>query len=137
MKPHRPPRLMTGGPGSDRLTGSAADEILVGGPGRDLLSGGAGRDQFVMRSLLEAGDIIGDFQPGIDVLVLDELLRSLGIAGSQALSGGWLVCSTHGSDALIGIDVDGARGPLAARPLLLLRGVGCTALLARPESLKL
>ncbi|MGR6808393.1 ExeM/NucH family extracellular endonuclease (plasmid) [Sphaerotilus natans] len=132
-----PPRLMSGGPGSDRLTGSAADEILVGGPGRDLLSGGAGRDQFVMRSLLEAGDIIGDFQPGIDVLVLDELLRSLGIAGSQALSGGWLVCATHGSDALIGIDVDGARGPLASRPLMLLRGVGCAALLARPESLKL
>ncbi len=62
---------LTGGPGDDRLYGQAGRDRLDGGEGNDLLVGGAGRDTFVFRS---GHDVIADFDPLIDRLLLDPVL---------------------------------------------------------------
>lgn len=56
--------------GDDNLTGGAGIDELIGGLGSDTLTGGADRDYFFLDSRLDAiaGDIIADFEPGIDIL---------------------------------------------------------------------
>jgi putative metal-binding protein/hemolysin type calcium-binding protein len=40
------PLAISGGPGNDKLTGGAANDVLVGGDGNDQLNGGAGVDEY-------------------------------------------------------------------------------------------
>lgn len=57
-----------GGPGDDRFTGNALDNLLVGGAGDDTLSGGAGKDVLVAgagNDTLSGGD-------GADIYVVGE-----------------------------------------------------------------
>lgn len=58
---------LRGGSGTDRLEGGAGDDTLIGGEGADILVGGPGRDTFVLRR--GDGDIVVDFEPGIDTRV--------------------------------------------------------------------
>jgi predicted extracellular nuclease len=129
------PLVLRGTAGADQLLGTAADEVLIGGPGRDLLTGGGGRNQFVYTSVLDGGDTITDFRPGRDSLVLTALLRSLA-APADALASGHVVCAAQGADALVSIDADGRAGAARARPLVLLRNLGCAALTS-PDNLRL
>lgn len=129
------PVVRRGTAGADQLLGSVADEVLIGGPGRDLLTGGGGRNQFVYTSVLDGGDTITDFRPGRDSLVLTALLRGLG-APADALASGHVLCSAQGTDALVSIDPDGRTGAARARPLVLLRQLGCAAL-TTPDNLRL
>ena len=55
---------------NDALTGNASDNIIVGGGGADLMVGGEGSDTFVIGGLGDAGDSIGDFTSGEDILEL-------------------------------------------------------------------
>lgn len=126
-----PPKRITGGAGNDTLSGTPGDDILTGGIGRDTLSGGAGRDQFVYASVLDGGDTITDFQPGLDVIVLRALLQSLGLAGmADPIGQGVLGCSSLASGALLAIDPDGIGGPQRARPLAQFKGHGCASVMA-------
>ncbi|HEY9643237.1 MAG TPA: DUF4347 domain-containing protein, partial [Coleofasciculaceae cyanobacterium] len=59
-----------GGTQSDQLSGGAGNDILIGGRKADILTGGAGRDQFVFRSIGEAGDRITDFRVRQDKIVV-------------------------------------------------------------------
>lgn len=59
------------GPGDDRVTGSPGPDRLAGGAGDDTLTGGAGADAFVLRRAEPGQDVITDFQPGQDRLVLE------------------------------------------------------------------
>jgi uncharacterized protein len=130
-----PPKRITGTAGADVLVGTAGDDIITGGPGRDVLTGGAGRDLFVYNSVLDGGDTITDFQPGLDVIVLTQLISGLGLS-ANSLPAGVVSCTSLGADALIGIDRDGSAGPLPSRPLVLLKNLGCARALA-PQNYQL
>lgn len=60
-----------GGAGQDRIEGSTGDDFLDGGAGRDDLSGGAGQDLFVFADFERGFDVIRDFVPGTDQIVVD------------------------------------------------------------------
>jgi D-alanyl-D-alanine carboxypeptidase len=63
--------------GDDRLAGGAGRDVLTGGAGADTLRGGAGADTFVFRdaahSPIFAGDVIRDFQMGVDHIDLSAM----------------------------------------------------------------
>lgn len=70
--------LLVGGAGGDVLRGGGDADILVGGRGNDRLDGGGGadvlvggkgRDKFYVSA--GDGDIIADFEPGVDRLFVD------------------------------------------------------------------
>ncbi|MBI5256157.1 MAG: type I secretion C-terminal target domain-containing protein [Burkholderiales bacterium] len=115
-------QLVTGGSGRDTLTGTTANDTLTGGAGRDTLTGGAGADHFVYSSLLDAGDLITDFERGIDHLTISALLTSVGYAGSKPVSDGYLGLTPGSGRAYVTFDADGSAGPGAARVLVELVG---------------
>ena len=121
-------KSLTGTSGRDTIVGTPGDDIIEGGPGADTLTGNGGRNQFVYGSMLDAGDVITDFTPGMDTLVLTRLLASLGIVSADPLASGHVTCTASGAGAVIGVDADGAAGPARPKPLLQLRGVACSAL---------
>ena len=123
-------KSLKGTDGRDTIVGTPGDDIIEGGPGADTLTGNGGRDQFVYSSMLDAGDVITDFKPGIDTLVLTKLLAATGIASADPLASGHVTCTTSSAGAIIGIDTDGSAGPIKTKPLLQLKGVACSAVTA-------
>ncbi|WP_284618399.1 endonuclease/exonuclease/phosphatase family protein [Aquabacterium humicola] len=107
----------------DNLKGTAANDTIRGGAGRDLIATGGGADTLVYTSLLDAGDIVSDFQPGIDHLNIAALLASIKYAGSDPVADGVLAVVAATGKSLVTIDVDGSAGPGAARVLVELTGV--------------
>jgi Ca2+-binding RTX toxin-like protein len=82
---------LLGGSGPDTLTGRGSDDVLSGegGPdkldghdGRDTLIGGQGADRF-MFVVTVSGDVIQDFEHGVDKIVLDHdyIFTALGAPG--------------------------------------------------------
>jgi Ca2+-binding RTX toxin-like protein len=68
-------QLLEGNTGANRLDGGAGNDTLNGGFGNDTLHGGTGADQFRFDSVLSATgnvDLIADFDPAIDRIVLDD-----------------------------------------------------------------
>ena len=63
--------ILEGGAGGDVVYGGEGGDVLSGGGGEDILYGGSGRDAFVFDSVNDAGDVIGDFQTGRDVLAFN------------------------------------------------------------------
>jgi uncharacterized protein len=120
-------KAFNGTGGRDTLVGSAGDDVITGGAGADTLTGGAGANQFVYSSMVDAGDVITDFKPGVDTLVLTQLLASTGIAAAAPLASGHVTCTANAAGAIIGIDTDGALGPVKSKPLLQLKGIACGA----------
>jgi Ca2+-binding RTX toxin-like protein len=69
---------LDGGGGADTLNGGLGRDVLIGGLGVDRLAGGDSlRDQFLFRSIAEAGDIITDFDAA-DQIVLEGSAFGLG-----------------------------------------------------------
>lgn len=61
--------VLQGGSGNDSLMGNAGNDELGGGPGADTLTGGAGAEIYFYQLASESfGDIITDFEAGIDGL---------------------------------------------------------------------
>nr|WP_246312391.1 endonuclease/exonuclease/phosphatase family protein [Aquabacterium terrae] len=116
-------QVINGTNGRDTRIGTAANDTIKGGGGRDLLTGGAGADGFVYTSLLDAGDVITDFQPGVDYLVIRALLTSVGYSGSDPVGAGYLGLTAGNGRSYVTFDADGAAGPGAARVLAELTGV--------------
>lgn len=108
---------LAGGPGYERITGFA---------GGDTLSGGGGVDLFTYTSPRDAGDVITDFEPGVDALDLRPLLDSLSIRGAAA--GGYVQLAACGADTLVLFDADGSAGAGRPLPLLRLRGIAAAGL---------
>jgi len=63
--------ILTGDAGPNRMFGNAGDDVLTGLGGSDVIQGGAGRDSFVFVSPADGVDVLGDFEPGIDKVVID------------------------------------------------------------------
>jgi hypothetical protein len=63
-----------GGSGHDNLRGGAGNDVLVGDRGIDVLYGGDGADTFMLQ-LTSGVDVVQDFTPGEDQLVLGTSLR--------------------------------------------------------------
>jgi len=106
----------------DALTGTDTDDIIIGKQGRDTLTGGEGADQFVYTSILDAGDIITDFQVGSDKIVLAEVFDSFDYSGSNPIADGYLKMVSSGSDSIIAIDPDGP-GSGQERPFILVQNL--------------
>jgi Ca2+-binding RTX toxin-like protein len=58
------------------IKGGSGNDVIAGNGGKDLLSGGRGSDSFVFRDLNDAGDLITDFELGMDQLDMRELLQA-------------------------------------------------------------
>ena len=63
--------LLVGGAGLDVLIGGTGSDTLEGGLGLDVLTGGAGIDHFVFNRG-DGPDLVTDFQPGVDKIVLGD-----------------------------------------------------------------
>ncbi len=97
---------------------------------RELLSGTAGADRFVFSSVLQGGDSVSGFQPGVDQIVVKDILASLGRAAVvDPIGQGYITCVATRSGAAIGIDSDGAAGALPTRALVQLNGLNCASVL--------
>ncbi len=88
------------------VAGGAGDDTLLGGGGDDVLHGEAGADLFVFDPGM-GRDLVTDFQPGVDRL----LLRGLGVSGFALL----LDATADGGEGAV-IDFGGGQR-------LLLQGV--------------
>ena len=69
--------LLFGDAGSDSLDGGSGNDVLIGGSGSDLLDGGTGVDRLIGGSGSDVfvfaaadGDTIGDFEDGIDRIMI-------------------------------------------------------------------
>jgi Ca2+-binding RTX toxin-like protein len=69
---------LTGSAGANKIDGGNSNDTVNGGAGFDTLIGGAGRDQFVFDTTpgLSNWDMIVDFTPGQDKIVLDRSIYS-------------------------------------------------------------
>ncbi|MBT9455675.1 MAG: ExeM/NucH family extracellular endonuclease [Burkholderiaceae bacterium] len=118
-------KAVKGSVGRDTIVGTTGDDVIEGGFGADTLTGNGGRDQFVYSSVLDGGDTISDFKPGVDLLVLTKLLQSLGIVSAEPWAQGYVSCTPSALGALIGIDPDGSAGPQKSRALVMMKGQSC------------
>jgi subtilisin-like proprotein convertase family protein len=109
--------ILSGLGGADTLQGGLGDDRLRGGTGRDFLTGGAGADHFVFASANEVGigsrgDVITDFETGIDVIDLSVIDAKSG-RNNQAFSSTFVSDFTHQKGQLMieqtldGVDVSG------------------------------
>lgn len=85
--------ILIGGDGDDKLCGQSGSDTLQGGAGDDFLFGGGGRDTFIFDS---GSDIIADFDPYVDRLVIDYSQLGIGPLDVDLLS----TLATNTSDGL-------------------------------------
>lgn len=90
--------ILHGGDGDDLISGDRDNDLLYGNEGRDTLTGGSGADIFV----LSAGrDLITDFEPGRDLIGLDQGLtfdRLRILPGTNGNTGNTII--TNGGEVL-------------------------------------
>ncbi len=112
--------LIMGGAGTDSLDGGAGNDTIYGGAGADTLAGGAGMDVFWLTGLPDAGDMIADFEPVIDRLVVYPLHGGT-LTVDQSFIQGVLSVVASGPDTLLRYDADGFGG---AAPVTVLTFLG-------------
>lgn len=121
-------KKIKGTAGRDVIVGTDGDDIIEAGAGADALTGGKGRDQFVYKSMIDAGDVITDFTPADDLLDLSGLMRSLSIVSANPLASGHVVCTNSIGAVVIGINAGGTGALTRSRPLVQLKGLSCDKL---------
>jgi Ca2+-binding RTX toxin-like protein len=102
---------LRGGGGNDSLSGAAGNDVLVGGIGNDTLTGGIGADTFIFNSRNDRGDLITDFNPIDDTIVVSAAAFGGGLQAGTGLEASRFVLGTTASDAndrFIYNSVDGA-----------------------------
>jgi Ca2+-binding RTX toxin-like protein len=92
------------GGGNDQLDGGDGNDVLEGGTGADTLTGGAGADIFVFGALDARarlpvydtqGDVVTDFQDGVDRLDLSQFAHRLPSVPTDVLADGNFTDLTH------------------------------------------
>jgi hypothetical protein len=116
-------KTVNGTASRDVLVGTPGDDILTGGGGADLKTGGAGMDLFTYTSMRDAGDVVTDFEPGLDKIDLRSLLAAHGYAGHDAVAEGFVRFAAVLGGSALQVDTDGPAGPASFRALLTLRGL--------------
>jgi Ca2+-binding RTX toxin-like protein len=115
--------------GTDTLIGGDGDDWLFGGKGNDTLTGGSGNDTFVYSDITDAGDMIIDFTVGSDKIILTDVLRKSGYAGSNPIGDGYLnIRQVNAGLTSIQIDPDGFGKAFRPAPLLLMKNVQASSL---------
>jgi Ca2+-binding RTX toxin-like protein len=108
----------------DSLIGTDSNDIITGFQGADRITTGNGEDKLVYNSIVDAGDLITDFDPSNDIIDLQGVLQSIGFDGSNAIDDGYVQLVSYGSRGTsLQIDADGADGSAIFRPYLFLQGV--------------
>lgn len=125
-----PDALLEGTSGPDILVAARfGSSALAGREGADILFGGDLGDVFDYDALSDAGaggDVIANFQKGMDDLDLHDLLAGLpGYDGTNAFSAGYLRFEPSGADTLVQVDGDGGADDFAT--LATLIGVSLTS----------
>lgn len=123
--------LLRGGVGNDTLIGGAGNDILIGGADDDTLTGDIGLDQFVYQVLSDQGvnsDIITDFNPSQDKLVLTDLFKSLNYSGSNPIDDNYLRFVSSGVNTQVQIDPDGLASTQGFSSLVTLNKVSASSL---------
>ena len=97
---------------ADILDGGTGNDILVGGDGADDVTGGAGADLFVFEKVAHFGDVIRDFEAGLngDRILFNGLIDI--VPGATAAS--YISLTQSGGDTLVWLDLDGTGALLAA-----------------------
>lgn len=122
-----------GGSGNDTISGGWGNDKISGGSGNDSLEGGAAADQFIFdaRPLARNADVIEDFAPGTDKIVLDsDIFTSLQAGALDPADfrlGGFATSADHhviyeSATGRIFYDVDGKGGE--ARQLVVTVDAG-------------
>ncbi|NEP89472.1 MAG: ExeM/NucH family extracellular endonuclease [Okeania sp. SIO2C2] len=117
----------------DNLIGTDGDDTITGFRNRDILTGGGGDDTFVYASIVDAGDIIADFEVGSDKIDLAGVLDGVGFVGVDPIADGYVGLRSRVADTILTIDPDGAAGAGSARSFLLVQDVN-PAELNNPEN---
>lgn len=108
----------------DSLIGTDNNDIITGFQGADRITTGNGEDKLVYNSIVDAGDLITDFDPSNDIIDLQGVLQSIGFDGSNAIDDGYVQLVSYGSRGTsLQIDADGTDGSAIFRPYLFLQGV--------------
>jgi CSLREA domain-containing protein len=107
----------------DRLTGTAFADIIIGTAKGDTITTGAGFDQIVYSELWQRGDVIRDFEVGLDKLVFAELLDNIDYSGSNPIADGVVRFARSGSNTIVRIDRDGFGNRFGAQDFVTLRNV--------------
>jgi Ca2+-binding RTX toxin-like protein len=132
--------LLQGFAGNDRLLGGDGADTLAGGPGRDAMTGGLGADRFLFDAPDEGADVIDDFAPGVDRIVVSGATFG-GLAAGQLDALNFVAHASNATTAAAGVpqfiynttngtlsfDADGAGGDPALRLVTL---IGAPALAA-------
>jgi Ca2+-binding RTX toxin-like protein len=85
---------------ADAIYGSPGADRLDGGPGGDLLYGGGGRDTFVLRKGELEGDVILDFETGVDILELAGFAPGTTVAPVAPGSSQWRIMEPGAAGAM-------------------------------------
>ncbi|WP_413165990.1 endonuclease/exonuclease/phosphatase family protein [Capilliphycus salinus ALCB114379] len=115
--------IIDGTRGRDNLVGTDGDDIITGFQSRDTLTGGNGDDIFRYTGLVDAGDIITDFEVGSDKFDFVGVLESVNFSGSNAIADGYVGFIGRGGNTLLTFDPDGDTGSGRPRSFVLVQGV--------------
>ena len=85
--------------GDDMIYGGSGNDSLNGGAGNDMLLGGAGADRFMFDNATSGADVVGDFVPAQDLMVLSRTGFGLATGGSLAAAGVSFVTGTSATTA--------------------------------------
>ncbi|NEQ39496.1 MAG: type I secretion C-terminal target domain-containing protein [Okeania sp. SIO3I5] len=120
--------IIEGTSSRDNLIGTDGDDTITGLQGGDTITGGGGNDTFVYTSIVDARDIITDFEIGSDKIDLAGVLDSVGYTGTDPIAEGYVGFSSRDTDTIVTVDTDGSAGSGRARSFLVVQGVTPVAL---------
>ena len=115
---------ITGNAGNNVLEGRGGHDTLVGGDGNDTMSGGSGADTYAWFDAISGKDTITDFDSGVDVLDISDLLDGFDPLTSGAAE--FVRFLQSGGDTTVQLDVDGKVGGTDFVTLVTLKGVTAT-----------
>jgi Ca2+-binding RTX toxin-like protein len=111
--------LIDGGGGNDTLLGGDGDDTLTGGLGADVLTDGDGNDVFDYNSLADGGDMLTEFDTGVDKIDVSGIDAKTGTIGHNAFefietdaftAEGQIRAVQSGANVILQFNVTGASG---------------------------